>query len=83
MVEKVILAVSQWCTTCPDAAKLWRKLQKQYNFEFEEMDVGSPEGKKMAVRLYIRSVPSTIIGGQIVHVGVPTEEEAKKLLGVS
>ncbi|MEN3034516.1 MAG: thioredoxin family protein [Aquificaceae bacterium] len=78
--KKVILLVSQWCATCPDAERLWNKLRDEYNFDFEVLDVSKPEGRAWAKKLMIRAVPSTIIDGKLAFVGVPDEAEARKVL---
>ena len=46
----------------------------------KEIDVGTLEGRELAVKLYIRSVPSTIINNQVVHVGVIDRPSALELL---
>jgi len=76
----VILLVSQWCATCPDADDLWRKLQKEYGFKYEVLDVNTPEGKMWAKKLMVRSIPSTIIDGKLTFVGVPEEAEARRAI---
>lgn len=78
--KHVILLVSQWCATCPDADMLWQKLQKEYGFKYEVLDVAQPEGKALAKKLLIRAVPSTIIDGKLAFVGVPDEAEARKAI---
>jgi thioredoxin-related protein len=61
---------------------LWKKLQKDYKFEFEEVDAYSEKGRKLVEKHEIRAVPATIIqdekGERLAFVGVPSEEEAKK-----
>jgi thioredoxin 1 len=78
--KHVILLVSQWCATCPDADTLWKKLQAEYGFRYDVLDVAQPEGRMWAKKLIIRSVPSTIIDGKLVFVGVPDEAEARKVI---
>jgi thioredoxin-related protein len=61
---------------------LWKKLQKDYKFEFEEVDAYSEKGRRLVEKHEIRAVPATIIqdekGERLAFVGVPSEEEAKK-----
>lgn len=78
--KHVILLVSQWCATCPDADKLLTNLQSRYNFKYEVLDVAQPEGRAWAKKLIIRSVPSIIIDGKLKFVGVPEENEVIKVL---
>ncbi len=78
--KHVILLVSQWCATCPHADALWQKLQKEYGFKYDVLDVATPEGRAWAKKLMIRSVPSTIIDGRLTFVGVPDEAEARRAI---
>ena len=78
--KHVILLVSQWCATCPDADALYQKLQAELGFKYEVLDVAQPEGRAWAKKLVVRSVPSTIIDGKLTFVGVPSEEEVRKVL---
>lgn len=77
---EVILLVSKYCPTCPAASRVWTTLQKKFDLDYKEIDIGAPEGRKLSVQYYLRSVPSTIINGQLAHVGVPSREEAMELL---
>ncbi len=81
--QHVILLVSQWCPTCPHADELWRRLQPEYGYNYEVLDIMTPEGKYWVNKLMIRSVPSTVIDGQLKFVGVPTEEEARQAIEAS
>jgi len=76
----VILLVSQWCPTCPHADALWRKLQEEYGFKYEVLDIATPEGRYWVTKLMVRSVPSTVIDGKLAFVGVPNEAEARKAI---
>ncbi len=76
----VILLVSQWCPTCPHADALWRKLQAEYGFRYEVLDIATPEGRYWVSKLMVRSVPSSIVDGKLAFVGVPSEEEARKII---
>ncbi len=77
---EVIVATSPWCKTCPTAVRQWKELASRYGFTVREIDVGTLEGRELAVKLYIRSVPSTIINNQVVHVGVIDRRAALALL---
>ena len=66
---EVLVATSQWCVTCPATVRQWQDLAKTYDFSVREVDVGTLQGRELAVRLYIRSVPSTIVNNQVIHVG--------------
>ncbi len=79
MVE-VLVATSAWCPTCPAAVQQWRDLANIYALTVREVDVGTREGRELALRLYIRSVPCAIINQQVVHVGTVDRKTAAELL---
>jgi thiol-disulfide isomerase/thioredoxin len=86
-MKKVILVTTKTCPFCPLAKILWKELQKDYKFEFEEVDAMSPEGEKLVEEFGIASVPTTIIEEEngrreIAFIGVPSKEEAiRKIKG--
>ncbi len=55
-------------------------MQRQYEFEYEEVDGMSEKGQKLVQKFSIMSVPATIIEekgkGRIAFVGVPSKEKA-------
>jgi thiol-disulfide isomerase/thioredoxin len=77
---KVTLVHAKWCHFCPTARKTWQKLNDEYDFEYKEVDIDSPEGKELAEKFKIRSIPTTIIDDKIVFVGVPDEDQASKVV---
>lgn len=80
---KVTLVHSELCHFCPTAKKVWRDLKEQCDFEYEEVDLGSPEGKELAKKFNIRSIPTTIIDNKVAFVGVPDKEKASNVCDVS
>ena len=79
MVE-VLVATSAWCPTCPATLRQWLDLANTYALTVREIAVGTREGRELAVRLYIRSVPCAIINQQVVHVGTVDRKTAAELL---
>lgn len=79
-MKKVILITTKTCRFCPVAKQLWRDLQKEYKFVYEEVDGMSTKGQKLVKKFSIMSVPTTIIEedgvGRVAFVGVPTKEKA-------
>ncbi len=81
--HNVILLVSKWCAECIPADRVWRTLaEERKDFTYKLIDVADPEGRRLSIDLYIRSVPSTIIDGKLSYVGIPTKEDAGELLSV-
>ena len=80
----VVLLVSKWCEECVPADNAWKRLyEERKDFNYRPLDVSEPEGRRMSIELYIRSVPSTVINGKLSFVGIPTKEEASELLDLS
>lgn len=75
-MKKVILVYTKWCSHCPAAKQLWKSLQKEYKFDYKEVDAESSEGQKIAERFMIMSVPTTIINNKIAFVGMPDKTKA-------
>ena len=77
---RVVLLVSEYCPTCPRAEQVWQVVHAERDFEFEVVDVGQPEGRKLLADNLIKTIPATIIDGQLAHVGVPDMERARELV---
>ena len=72
MTLRVQLLVSEWCAPCRGAEEAWRAVARKKSFAFEVLDVAQPEGRAIVARLGIRTVPATVIDGQLKHLGVPS-----------
>jgi glutaredoxin len=73
---KLQLLVSQWCPTCPAAEKVWSEAAGRQGLTVEVLDVGKPEGRRVASDLGIRTVPAMVIDGKLRSLGVCTLGEA-------
>lgn len=73
---KVTLVHAQWCTVCPTVSKLWKELNAEYDFEYEEIDADTPEGQELVAKYGINGVPTTLIDGKIIFVGIPKKTDA-------
>lgn len=73
---KVTLIHATWCTFCPAARRFWNDLKSEYDFEYEEIDVESPEGQALADKHGIVSVPTTLIDGEPAFTGLPQKADA-------
>ncbi|MGM0553526.1 MAG: thioredoxin family protein [Pseudomonadota bacterium] len=67
---KVELLVSEWCASCHDAERVWREVAEDRAIDFAVVDMGQPEGRALASRLRIRSIPAVIIDGELKHIGL-------------
>ncbi|HDP89737.1 MAG TPA: thioredoxin [Thioalkalivibrio sp.] len=77
---KVELVVSEWCQTCHQAEKVWRGIAEKKAIEFAVVDMGQPEGRELATRLRIRSIPAIVLDGELAQIGVHPEGECLKLV---
>lgn len=77
---KVELVVSEWCQTCHQAEKVWRDIAEKKAIDFAVVDMGQPEGRELATRLRIRSIPAIVLDGELVQIGVHPESECLKLV---
>ncbi|MCQ1535838.1 thioredoxin family protein [Methanosarcina sp. KYL-1] len=73
---KVTLIHASWCTVCPTARRLWNDLKSEYDFEYEEVDVETPEGQELTEKYGIVGVPTTLIDGEVVFTGLPKKAQA-------
>jgi glutaredoxin len=58
---------------------MWRELHEQCDFEYEEVELDTPEGKELAKKFNIRSIPTTIIDDKVAFVGVPDKAQASNV----
>jgi glutaredoxin len=77
---KLQLLVSKWCPTCPAAERVWSEAATREGLTLEVLDVGNPDGRRVAVDLGIRTVPATVIDGKLRALGTCTVSQAVALL---
>lgn len=77
---KVQLLVSEWCAPCDTAEEIWRAVAEEREIRFEVLDMGQPEGREVARRLGIRTIPSVVIDDQLKALGVVSRSAALELV---
>lgn len=80
---KVELLVSEWCPTCPAAEKVWRQVAAEKQLEFAVLDLAQPEGRELAQRLRIKTIPAIAIDGTLKAVGVQSLAEARQFVATA
>lgn len=76
----VCLIVAEWCPQCPGAKTIWRRLSQEFRFGYEEIEIDSAKGRKIAAQFGLRSVPSVIVN-QTLYPDVSRDlEQARSLL---
>ncbi|MGN2391856.1 thioredoxin family protein [Pelomicrobium sp. G1] len=79
----VQLLVSEWCPTCPSAEAVWRQVAAEKDIRFAVVDLAQPEGRELASRLRIKTVPAVVIDGKLAAVGVQSPAEARALVAAA
>lgn len=80
---KVELLVSEWCPTCPAAEQVWRAVAREKAIDFAVLDLAQPEGRELAHRLRLKTVPSVVVDGALAGVGVQTPAEARQMVSAA
>ena len=81
-MTKVTVVYTKSCPYCPAAKALWKSLQKELKFDYEEVDAVSPKGQQLVEKFGIMAVPTSIVDdGKDVIVGVPSKDRAVKAVG--
>lgn len=80
---KVELLVSEWCPTCPAAEQVWGTVAREKAIDFAVLDLAQPEGRELAHRLRLKTVPSVVVDGALAGVGVQTLAEARQMVSAA
>ncbi len=80
---KVELLVSEWCPTCPQAERVWSAVAAEREIEFAVIDLAQQEGRELAHRLRVRTIPAIVIDGELKAVGVQTMAEALQMVAAA
>ena len=77
---KVQLLVSESCVPCDQAEKVWRQVAGERALDFSVINLAEPEGKLLADKLQLKTIPAVVIDGVLVAIGVQSLEEARALI---
>ena len=77
---KVQLLVSEACSPCDQAQAIWRAVADELALDFSVVNLAGPEGRDLADRLRIRTIPALVIDGVLMAIGVQSPDEARALV---
>jgi len=77
---KVQLLVSDACDPCDQAEKVWRGVAAELELDFSVVNLDRPEGRELAERLQLQTIPALVVDGVLVAIGVQSAEEARALV---
>jgi len=77
---KVQLLVSDACDPCDQAEKVWRGVAAELELDFSVVNLDRPEGRQLAERLQLQTIPALVVDGVLVAIGVQSTEEARALV---
>jgi thioredoxin-like negative regulator of GroEL len=77
---KVQLLVSDACDPCDQAEKVWRGVAAELELDFSVVNLDRPEGRQLAERLQLQTIPALVVDGVLVAIGVQSAEEARALV---
>jgi len=77
---KVQLLISDPSAPCKQAEKIWRGVAAERDLDFSLLDLAEPEGKALADRLQIKTIPALVVDGVLVAIGVQSPDEARALV---
>lgn len=80
---KVQLLVSEWCEPCGRAEEIWQAVARERDIRFEVLDMAQPEGREVARRLGIRTIPSVVIDDELKAVGVVSRRRALEFVAAA
>jgi len=77
---KVQLLVSEACEPCDQAQLIWRAVADERVLDFSVVDLADAEGRELAERLRIRTIPALVVDGKLIAIGVQSPDEARALV---
>ncbi len=77
---KVQLLVSDSSAPCDQAVRIWRGVADERALDFSVLNLAEPEGRDLAERLQLRTIPALVVDGALTAIGVQSPDEARALV---
>jgi thioredoxin-like negative regulator of GroEL len=77
---KLELLVADWSPSCRRAEAVWQQIAQERGVEVQIIDVDQPQGQALMQRLQLKTIPALLIDGQLVAIGVQSEQAARALI---
>ncbi|HEX9627386.1 MAG TPA: thioredoxin family protein [Acidiferrobacterales bacterium] len=77
---QVTLMVSDWCASCDQAEKVWREVAAERGIDLAVVGLAQPEGRALAARLKLKTIPAVLVDGSLKAIGVQTRQQALEIL---
>ncbi|MCW8901133.1 MAG: thioredoxin family protein [Gammaproteobacteria bacterium] len=77
---KAILILAGPYSSCAATKNIWQDICLKHNINFETHDLSESIGKKIAVKMSLKSFPALLINDKVVAVGHPSEQAAEKVI---
>ncbi len=77
---KVQLLISEACEPCDQAQAVWRGVADEHALDFSVVNLADAEGRALAQRLQIRTIPALVVDGVLTAIGVQSPDEARALV---
>jgi Thioredoxin domain len=77
---KVQLLISEACAPCDQAQTIWRAVADERILDFSVVNLAESEGRALAERLRIKTIPALVVDGVLTAIGVQSPDEAHALV---
>ena len=76
----VLILIQDGCHFCHDAEALLRRLASEYPLRIDTLDMGTPEGEKMALQSGLLFPPGILLDGRPFCYGRPSEGKLRRAI---
>jgi mercuric ion transport protein len=82
-MPNITLITSSACASCKGAKAVWEQTCQHANFQYQEIDISSAQGRELAAKYNIFSTPATIINGKVVKPGQISLDDALAMISAA